>query len=273
VVDNQAAASSDYTKYSITAPLDSRLPGGGGQVISGLYDIAPALFGRPNNLTTLASKYGEEYQYFSGVDITLSVRTKGGMTFQGGTSTGQNVADACDVRNNLPELNAAIGGGLVGSTVSTTSPYCHVAYGVLTQGRGLATYTVPKLDVQVSGVFQSKPGALIAANYAVPAAVIAQALGRAPSGSVTNVTINMVQPGTLYGDRINQLDFRVAKLLRFSGKRAMIALDLYNALNASPILTYNQTFNPTVLSGSASWQSPRSILTGRLYRISAEFNF
>ena len=69
--------------------------------------------------------------------------------------------------------------GLVGSTVSTTSPYCHVAYGVLTQLRGLATYTIPKIDVQVSGVFQSKPGALLSANYAVPAAPIAQSLGRA----------------------------------------------------------------------------------------------
>jgi hypothetical protein len=268
LVDNLVTQSADYTPYSITAPADPRLPGGGGQVISGLYDVVPALSGRINNFTTLASKFGNEYQYFSGVDITLNVRIRSGLTFQGGTSTGQNVADVCDARRNLPELNQAIGGGLVGSTVSTTSPYCHVAYGILTQGRGLGSYTVPKVDVQVSGVFQSKPGALLAANYAVPAATIAQSLGRPPSGNVTNVTINLVQPGTLYGDRINQLDFRVAKLLKFSGKRAMIALDLYNALNANPILTYNNTFNP-----GGTWLQPRSILTARLYRISAEFNF
>ena len=102
----------------------------------------------------------------------------------------------------------------------------------------------------------------------MPAAVIAQSLGRAPSGSVTSVTINLVEPGTRYGDRINQLDFRVAKLLKFSGKRAMIALDLYNALNGNPILTYNNTFNP-----GGTWLQPRSILTSRLFRISAEFNF
>ena len=95
----------------------------------------------------------------------------------------------------LPELNAVIGAGLVGSTVSPTSPYCHVDYGLLTQMRGLATYTIPRVDVQVSGVFQSKPGALLAANYAVPAAVIAQSLGRPPSGNVTNVTINLLEPG------------------------------------------------------------------------------
>src|SRR6266436_4734796 len=70
-----------------------------------------------------------------------------------------------------------IGGGLVGSTVSATSPYCHVAYGVLTQLRGLGAYTIPKIDLQVSGVFQSKPGALLSANYAVPNTVVAQSLG------------------------------------------------------------------------------------------------
>ena len=60
------------------------------------------------------------------------------------------------------------GEGLVGSTVSTTRPCCHVAYGWLTQVRGLGTYTIPKIDTQVSAVFQSKPGQLLAANYAMP---------------------------------------------------------------------------------------------------------
>ena len=98
--------------------------------------------------------------------------------------------------------------------------------------------------------------------------MIAQSLGRPPSGNVTNVTINLLAPGERYGDRVNQLDFRVAKILRFSGKRTMIALDLYNALNGNPILTYNNTFVP-----NGTWLQPRSILTGRLFRISAEFNF
>ena len=102
----------------------------------------------------------------------------------------------------------------------------------------------------------------------MPAAVIAQSLGRPPSGNVTNVTINLLEPGERYGDRVNQLDFRVAKLLRFSGNRAMIALDLYNALNSNPILTYNNNFVP-----NGVWLQPRSILTPRLFRISAEFNF
>jgi hypothetical protein len=72
-----------------------------------LYDIVPTLSGQINSLTTLASKYGEETQTFNGVDITLSVRATNGLTFQGGTSTGDNAANACAVRANLPERPSA----------------------------------------------------------------------------------------------------------------------------------------------------------------------
>jgi hypothetical protein len=265
--DNLALTSADLTPYTITAPSDSRLPGGGGYSVGTLYDVVPARSGQVDNLSTLADKYGEWYQYFNGFDITLSLRTSA-ITVQGGTSTGQNVADACGVRDALPELNAGIGAGLVGSTVSPTSPYCHVAYGWLTQVRGLVSYTVPKIDMQVSSVFQSKPGALLAANYAMPAAQVATFLGRAPSGNVPNVTINLIEPGSLYGDRINQLDFRFAKNFRFGGKRAQVAADLYNALNANPVISYNNSFTP-----GGPWLQPNAILSGRSLRFSAEWTF
>jgi hypothetical protein len=265
--DNLALAAGDLTPYSITAPSDPRLPDGGGYTIGTLYDVVPTKSGQVDNLATLTDKYGKQYQYFNGMDLTVSLRASG-LTFQGGTSTGQNVADACDVRENLNELSVGIGAGLVGSNVSPTSPYCHVAYGWLTQLRGLASYQIPKIDAQVSAVFQSKPGQLLAANYAVPAATIAQALGRPPSGNVTNVTINLIEPGSLYGDRVNQLDFRFAKNFTFGGKRAMVSLDLYNALNVNPVISYNNSFTP-----GGPWLQPNSILTGRLARISAEWTF
>ncbi len=268
ITDNLSTANGDWTPYSIVAPADSRLPGGGGYTVSGLYDVAPAKFGQVNNFITDSNAYGGEYQYFNGLDLTLNFRLRNGLTVQGGTSTGQTVADACATRANLPELNVGIGAGLVGSTVSPTSPYCHVAYGILTQARGLGSYIIPKIDVQLSGVFQSKPGALLAANYAVPNSAVVPSLGRNLAGNAPNVTVNLVAPGSMYGDRINQLDFRIAKILKFGRTRTMAGIDLYNALNSSAILTYNNTFVP-----GGTWLQPITILTGRLIKFSAEITF
>jgi hypothetical protein len=268
VNDNTLAQPSDYQRYSITAPSDPRLPNGGGYVISDLFDVSRSLSGQILNTVTDSRNFGDWSQYFNGVDVTVNLRMSNGLNFQGGTSTGQTVADACDVRANLPELSAGLGAGLAGSNVSTTSPYCHVAYGVLTQFRGLAAYVIPKIDVQVSGVMQSKPGPLLSANYAVPNSVITAALGRGPAGDPPNITVNLIEPGTMYGNRVNQLDFRAAKILKFGTTRTMVGVDLFNALNSGAILSYNNTFAP-----GGTWLQPISILSGRMVKVSAEFTF
>jgi hypothetical protein len=125
------------------------------------------------------------------------------------------------------------------------------------------------VDVEISATFQSKPGQQLAANYNVPAAVIAQSLGRAPAGGVANVTVNLVTPGSLYGDRVNELDLRLSKILKFGRTRAKVSVDLYNALNSSAVLTYNQTYNPA----TTTWLTPTSVLNARVIKIGASFNF
>jgi hypothetical protein len=273
VVDNLALQPSDLTPFSIVAPVDARLPGGGGYVVPGLYDVIPEKSGRIDNLVTDSGRYGAWHQYFNGVDATVNIR-RDRFTFIGGTSTGQAVADNCDVRAHLPELattttgTSAFGPGLVGSAVTPVSPYCHVAYGILTQLRGLASYHVPQVDVQLAATFQSKPGAMLAANYAVPNEQAAATLGRSLSGDAPNVTVNLVRPGAMRGDRINEIDIRVAKLLKFGRSRATLAADLYNALNSSAVLTYNAAFVPGL-----NWPQPLTILTPRFLRLTAEIDF
>ena len=94
--------------------------------------------------------YGTWYQYFNGLDVTINARVGRSLTVMAGTSTGQTVADNCDVRAHLPELattatgTSAFGAGLNTSVVTMASPYCHVAYGMLTQFRGLASYDRPE---------------------------------------------------------------------------------------------------------------------------------
>ena len=273
VADNLALQSSDLTPFTIVAPVDPHLPGGGGYAVSGFYDVVPDKAGQVSNFIADSSKYGRWYQYYDGIDATLNLRA-GGFTFIGGTSTGQTVADNCEVRARLPELATTtagvspLGAGLANSIVSLGSPYCHAAFGFETQFRGLASYELPRIEVQLAATLQSKPGVMLAAYYTVPNAAVAPSLGRDLSGSAANVTVNLVPPGTMSGDRINQLDVRAAKILRHGRSRTMVAVDIYNALNSSAGLTYNNAFVP-----GASWPRPNTLLTPRFVRIAAEVDF
>ena len=272
VQDNTLVTNNEYDAFSVIAPNDPALPGGGGYQVSGLYDVTPTKFGQILNNVTDSQTIGEASQVFNGVDVTLNLR-QGGLTLQGGTSTGQTTSNFCDVRNNLPELNLAIGAGLQTSTINFGSPYCDVSSGFLTQFRGLASYVIPKIDAQVSAVFQSKPGPAIVANWAVPSSVVQQSLGRPLAGGAPNITVNLIEPGTVYGNRINQLDLRLAKNVRFGGKRTMLSVDLYNALNTGAILTYNNTYAPPTATAPSVYQQPLTVATPLMVRFTAEFSF
>jgi len=89
------------------APLDPRLPGGGGYVVGNLYDVNPDKFGVTDNYRTYSPAYGNISQVYNGVDITVNARLRNGLQLQGGTSTGQQVIDSCAVRAQLPEQVSA----------------------------------------------------------------------------------------------------------------------------------------------------------------------
>ena len=69
-------------------------------------------------------------------------------------------------------------------------------------------------------------------QYAVPASVVAQSLGRPPAGNVTNVTVNLIEPGTLYGDRFNQLDFKVQKTFKLQRVTISPQFEAFNVNNS-----------------------------------------
>jgi hypothetical protein len=272
--DNLLLQPADLTPFSLVAPADSRLPGGGGYVVSGLYDVVPEKAGQVDNLVADAASYGRWFQHFQGVDATLSFRHGKDFTLVASTSVGQTVTDNCEVRANLPELStattgtSAFGPGLAPSAVTPVSPYCHVGSGFLAQYRALSSYLIPNLGVQVAATLLSRPGAMLAANYAAPNSVVAPSLGRNLSGNAANVTVNLVAPGTMYGDRINELDVRLAKLLTIGGTRTTIAVEMYNTLNSSAVLSYNNAFIP-----GGTWLQPLSVLTPRFIKFSAEIVF
>ena len=104
VTDNLLVGPGDFTPYSITAPSDPRLPGGGGYPVDGLYNVVQSKFGQTSNNITLAGDFGEQYQRYNGMLVNVSARLGAGVQFQGGINTGKTVQDNCAVRAQLPEL-------------------------------------------------------------------------------------------------------------------------------------------------------------------------
>jgi hypothetical protein len=81
--------------------------------------------------------------------------------------------------------------------------------------------------------------------------------------------VNLVQPGTLYGPRVNTVDLRVAKVVRLGATRSNVGFDLYNLFNANPGTAFLQNFavgNPTYLR-------PTTILRPRFVRFNVTVDF
>src|SRR5262249_4598649 len=150
VTDNRAVSASDFSSYSVTAPSDPRLPDGGNYVVSGLYDLNK--LGQVDNFVTFADNYGKFIEHWNGVDVTVNARLQRGVILQGGVSTGRTSMDVCELRAALPEFNIT-----TPFAVNTTTPFCHIDSNFLTQVKFVGSYTVPKIDVQFSGTFQSLP--------------------------------------------------------------------------------------------------------------------
>jgi hypothetical protein len=267
VSDNLAISPSDVTAFNFKVPVDPRLPGGGGYTISGLYNTNPNVFGQSNLLIEPTNKVGDDTRVFNGVDVNINVRSAHGFTFSGGTSTGKVVNDFCAIRAAVPE--ASFAGGLL------LNPYCHQESPFQTQFRALTTYLIPRIDVIVSGVYQDKNNigtdqlVGISANYTLTTtdqAAIAAQIGR-PLTSAGPLTVNLVAPGTLYGDRIRQLDLSAKKAIRLAGRRLTVGIDVYNVANNNVTLAYSNTYSPT----STGWQQPTSYMNPRVYRLNAEF--
>jgi hypothetical protein len=268
VQDNRAVAAGDFDKFDVTAPLDPRLPGGGGHVVRGMYNLNPSKFGLPSDtFVTLANNYGGQTEYWHGADVNVAMRYVPGLLLQGGTSTGRTVTDNCELLSKVPEPSETrTNTGQISVAAIRPIEYCHNATNWLTQVKLLASYTIPRIDVLVSGTLQNLPGPPILANFTLTTAQAAQTLGRPLSGGAANVPVSIIDPGTVYGDRLNQVDLRFGKVLRYGRARSTVSVDLYNAFNASTVLAQNNTFGPV-------WLQPQAIFTARFAKVSVQLDF
>jgi hypothetical protein len=72
----------------------------------------------------------------------------------------------------------------------------------------------------------------------------------------------------LYGKRENNVDLRVAKILRLAATRMQVGFDIYNVTNSDAVRTYNHNFVP-----NGAWLTPSTIQPARYIRLNTTIDF
>jgi hypothetical protein len=140
---------------------------------------------------------------YNGIDLTLNGRLLHNVLLQGGISDGHEVTDDCQVFDTpgVPRV-------------------CKVDPPFQPNVRFLGWVPL-KWGLQASPTLQSLPRPMIQSNYVVTTAQIAPPLGRnLAAGADATVMVPLIAPGREYGDRLNQLNFRVARKFKVGGWQA-----------------------------------------------------
>ena len=253
ITDNEALGRTDFTQYSATVPTDSRLPNGGGGTVTGLFD--PNSNPPASNVVKDSSVYGKQVQHWDGFDLTMDARLRTGLFLQGGVSTGKTTTDNCEIVDDAPEI-------LLGQSLG----FCHFESPYLPQYKALASYTLPWYGIRVAGTLQSLPGPQLSANNIFNNNNRLAATTLARPFTLAQANVNLIEPGTLYGDRLNQIDLRLTKVVPVGRGRVDLNVDFYNAFNSDAVIAELPAFGP-------AWRRPLTVIQPRFVKFSARWDF
>ena len=276
VIDNTFLTSADYDPFCVTAPVDSRLPGGGGyEICNGLGDIKPALRGKVNQVVRLwqtssergqGNSFSSPAEVYNGVDLTFNARFGDGGLLQGGTNFGR-VTRNCPggiIPNNLPIFSAEA----PVQHCATRPPFFQP------QWKLAGIYPLP-YDFDISATFQHLPGIGIGerrqqgsrfVSRSYTSAEIKPSLGRdLASGPNGRYTVHLFEQDKYFEPRLIQLDVRLTKVLRLGRARTRLSADIYNLFNDDAILAMQTTFG-------SQYRRPQQVMNGRLFKFGVQFD-
>lgn len=258
-LDNTSLAASDYEQFSVRVPTDPRLPGGGGYTISNLYDIRPTSLGRAvQTLRTSSKDFGGDPKLtWNGFDISANARLRN-VTLRGGFSAGGASWNTCGLKAALPEI------GTLATRITGRGEFCDHSEDWPLRGSLVASYNLP-LGFQVSGTMTSSPGPSREAVITLPAS--ATTLNR-PISQALN--INVIAPGTEFGERANIYDMRVTKFFNIGRTKLRAMVDMFNALNNNAPTREDYVLTVT---GADNYLRPGTIMPGRLIKFGAQLEF
>jgi len=285
VTDNLNLTPDDFDPYCITIPVDPRLPRSG-QQLCGLWDQRRNV--ATSNLVTFSDNYIDRYpfagleqhrqtEHFNGFDLAMAMRLPRGGTLNGGWSVGNTIQNTAISANGGLVNNASSNCFIVDNPEQLTSEVspCNVSTPYQHRFRFNGSFDLPWYGLLVAGVYQDLPGPLIVANRVYTSAEInAQAtgaLGR-PLRNATR-TIDILEPFSMFGERLRQLDLRASKMFRLSGRRFQLNADLYNALNSSTPTFIRNTYTPPDAVTATPWLQPTQVQDARFWKFSIQYDF
>jgi hypothetical protein len=256
VTDNTLVGPEDYDLYCIKAPLDPRLPNGGGYDVCGNANIKPGKFGQVSNLVTAREPFGDFESRNDFFNVAIDARLAQGIRLGGGIDTGRSVSGQCYIVDSPGELQ----------NCRVVSPFKGQ-----TQYKAHGVFPLPAAFV-ASFAYQNLSGPSFNATYTASLSEITPSLGRPLSGGATTANIPLVAPQTMFEDRIVRLDLRLSKSLQIQRFRIQLNVDAYNALNANSVRALSSQFGSGGRA-SAAWQRPSQILDPRLIQVGGQISF
>ena len=171
------------------------MPDGGGYQVCGLYDANRIV--AQNNVVTLSNNFGDQTR---NLQWRRPQREHAPARRRGAAGGHQHRPSHHEqlLRRRLAAADR--------STARSTPPF-------QTQVKLLGVYPWPWWGIQTSATMQSLPGPEITAAGRTRALRSCGSLGR--NLTAGNATVPLIEPGTMYGGRLNQVDFRLSKVFRF----------------------------------------------------------
>ncbi len=264
VTRNAAVPQDAYDPYCISAPVDPRLPGGGGNQICGLYDIKPDYFQILNSkkIVTNADQFGKETQIYNGLDVSTTANLPNAVQLLGGITVGRSAMNTCFIVNSPQDLR-----------------FCDVKQPFQPIFKMSAHMPLP-WGVDTTVMYQTLPGGQssissttynivngIQANYTALNSEVVPTLQRnLAAGAAATVTIPLITPNTMYTPRQHIVNARVTKSFRVHRVRVVPGIEIDNVLNASTAFSVNNTYGP-------SWLTVNQIMNPRNVQFNAQVTF
>jgi hypothetical protein len=279
VTDNLLREMSDYRAVDVVSPLD-------GSVFQAYTVVSTAKLRAVQDFDRNAGS-GRK-QTYNGGDLTFNARLPRGGTIFGGFTAERTLRVTCDEPddpnflrfcddrdNGIPFLKQFKFAGTypVGFGIQVSATFQSI------NGRALGGYsgTAAADRNRIIGPGYGDIGSPIATRWLITPATryAADCTGPCTPGAQVipgmteaSLTLPLVAGGTEYLDRINQVDVSLAKWFDLGTFRLQAQADLFNALNANPVLGVG-----SVNFGTAAYNRVSSILNPRVLRLGVQLKW